>query len=190
EDGREAQIGMGRPRETIDAAMLATAIGVDRQVEGNVGRVVAGDDPAGGIDGHGCLEGRQILECPPPVVEARARQRLKAAGGIRLGTTSAAAFGLDRYLDIDWRIQVDGGRSGGLVRRLRLWSTPGKAAGRRGRLRCRRASGGCGGASHGRHLIAGLRTKQEHNRRLSSRKASENRYCGPPAFPEATCSAW
>ena len=38
---------MGRPRETIDAAMLAAAIGVDRLRKGDVGRVVAGDDRAG-----------------------------------------------------------------------------------------------------------------------------------------------
>ena len=43
---RQAEIGVGRPREAIDAAMLAAAIGIDRAVEGNVGRVVAGDDGA------------------------------------------------------------------------------------------------------------------------------------------------
>ena len=41
---------MGRPREAIDAAMLAAAIGVDRAVEADVGRLVAGQDRLGMFD--------------------------------------------------------------------------------------------------------------------------------------------
>ena len=45
---------MRRPGETVDAAVLATAIGVDRPVERDVGRRVAGDDgPAGVLAEHG-----------------------------------------------------------------------------------------------------------------------------------------
>ena len=38
EPRRKAEIGMGRPRETIDAAMLAATIGIDRSVKGNIRR--------------------------------------------------------------------------------------------------------------------------------------------------------
>ena len=44
EPGRQAEKGVGRPREAIDAAMLAAPIGVDRAVEADVGRGIAGDD--------------------------------------------------------------------------------------------------------------------------------------------------
>ncbi len=46
EPRRQIVIGVGRPREAIDAAMLAPAIRVDRAVEADVGRLVAGDDRA------------------------------------------------------------------------------------------------------------------------------------------------
>src|SRR5689334_14583110 len=42
--GRQVVIGVGRPREAIDAAMLATSIGVDRAVKPDVRRAVAGQD--------------------------------------------------------------------------------------------------------------------------------------------------
>ncbi len=41
---------MGRAGEAIDAAMLAALIRVDRAVEPDVGRGVAGDDLLGRID--------------------------------------------------------------------------------------------------------------------------------------------
>ena len=41
---------MARPRIAIDAAVLAAAIGVDRAVEADIGRVVAGDDRARRVD--------------------------------------------------------------------------------------------------------------------------------------------
>src|SRR3546814_6468389 len=44
--GRQVVIGMGRPCKAVDAAMLAAAIGVDRAIETDVGRIVAGDDRA------------------------------------------------------------------------------------------------------------------------------------------------
>ena len=69
EAGREPEIGVGRPRETVDAAMLAAAVGIDRPVEGNVGRIVPGDDLARRIDRHRGLERRQLLEILPAVVE-------------------------------------------------------------------------------------------------------------------------
>ena len=50
EAGRQAEIGVARPRIAIDAAVLAAAIRVDRAVEADIGRVVAGDDRARRID--------------------------------------------------------------------------------------------------------------------------------------------
>ncbi len=41
EPGRQAEIGMRRTGEAIDAAVLAAAIGIDRAVEADIGRVVA-----------------------------------------------------------------------------------------------------------------------------------------------------
>src|SRR5262245_38951159 len=41
---------MRRPRETVDAAVLAAAIGIDRAVEADIGRVVVGDNRLRGID--------------------------------------------------------------------------------------------------------------------------------------------
>ncbi len=41
EPGRQPEIGMRRPREAIDAAVLAAAIGIDRALERHVGRIVA-----------------------------------------------------------------------------------------------------------------------------------------------------
>jgi hypothetical protein len=37
EAGREAEIGVGRPRKAVDAAVLAAAIGIDGAIEGDVG---------------------------------------------------------------------------------------------------------------------------------------------------------
>src|SRR3546814_5182126 len=44
--GRQVVIGMGRSGKAVDAAMFAAALGVDRAIEADVGRIVAGDDRA------------------------------------------------------------------------------------------------------------------------------------------------
>src|SRR5262249_57086642 len=98
-----------RPREAIDAPMLAAAIGVDRTVEGNVGGIVAGDGLAGGIDGHRGLERWQFLETLPAVIEGDACERLVAAGGVRLRAPPPAALIFDRHLALGRRIRIDGG---------------------------------------------------------------------------------
>ena len=110
ESGRQAEIGVGRAREAVDAAVLAAAIGIDRAVETDVGRVVAGDDLAGGIRRHRSLERRQFVERTPAVVEGDARQRLVATHGIALGAAPAPALVFDhdaeqfgRVVDIDAR---------------------------------------------------------------------------------------
>jgi len=87
---------MGRPREAVDAAVLAAAIGIDRAVEADVGRVVAGDDLARGVDRNRGLERRQFLDASPAVVEGNPRHRLVAAGRVRLRAPPAAALELDR----------------------------------------------------------------------------------------------
>ena len=61
EAGREAEIGVGRPREAVDAAVLAAAIGIDRAVEADVGRGVARDDGARGVARQCRAQRRQFL---------------------------------------------------------------------------------------------------------------------------------
>ncbi len=56
-----AEIGVGRARITIDAAMLAAPIGVDRLVEGNVRRAVVADDRARMVERHMGLERWQFV---------------------------------------------------------------------------------------------------------------------------------
>ncbi len=99
EPRRQAHIGVRRPRETIGAAVLAAAIGVDRAVEGDVRRLVAGDDPARRFLLHLGLQRRQQLERIPAVVDGLARLRLEAAGTIALGAASAPAVGVDAHAD-------------------------------------------------------------------------------------------
>ena len=98
EPRRQPEIGVGRPREAIDAAVLAAAIGIDRAVERDVGRLVAGDDLARGVDRHRGRERRQFFEALPAVVEGDARDRLVAAGGI--GQRAAAAPALAGDADV------------------------------------------------------------------------------------------
>src|SRR3569833_3771893 len=42
-----SEIGMGRPGETVDAAVAAAAVGIDRLLEANIRRVVGGDHGLG-----------------------------------------------------------------------------------------------------------------------------------------------
>ena len=49
EPGGKAEILMGRPRVTINAAVLAAAIGIHARLETDVGAVVMRDDRAGEI---------------------------------------------------------------------------------------------------------------------------------------------
>ena len=79
EAGRQAEKSVGRPREAIDAAVLAAAIGIDRAVEADIGRGVAGDD----TPGRDLLDfGRERLELAerlPAVVHRLIGDRLVAA---------------------------------------------------------------------------------------------------------------
>jgi hypothetical protein len=95
EAGREPHIGVGRPGETVDAAVLAPAVGIDRAVEPDVGRIIARDDLARFFLGDGGLEGRQFLDRAPAVVEGDPRGRLVAAGRVRQRSTAAPAIAID-----------------------------------------------------------------------------------------------
>src|SRR5262249_27639834 len=78
------KIGVGRPRETVDAAMLAPAIRVYRAIEADIRGVVAGNYLASGIDRHRSLERRQFIETSPAVVEGDSSKRLVAAGRVAM----------------------------------------------------------------------------------------------------------
>src|ERR1700691_236651 len=87
---------MGRSRKAIDAAMLAAPIRIDRTVEADIGRVVAGDDLARGIDRDRGLERRQFVETLPAVVERCARFGLEAPAVVGLRAAATPLFALDR----------------------------------------------------------------------------------------------
>src|SRR5712672_666589 len=87
---------MGRPRKTVDAAMLAAPVRVDRAVEADIGRVVAGNHLAGGIGRDGGLERRQFVEALPAVVESEPRLGLETAAGVGLRAAAAPPLALDR----------------------------------------------------------------------------------------------
>ena len=75
---REVEVAVRRPGEAVDAAVLAAAVGVDREVEGEVGRVVAGEDRLDPLLDHRRLRrqpllGGRLLERAPAVVVALAR---------------------------------------------------------------------------------------------------------------------
>src|SRR4029450_14021893 len=91
---------MRRPREAIDAAMLTAAIGIDRTVEPDVGRVVAGDDLARGIERHRRLERRQVVQALPAIIEGDPRFGLEPAArvGLRAAATPPLVFHLDPEL--------------------------------------------------------------------------------------------
>ncbi len=96
EPRRQAEEGVGRPRETVDAAVLAAPVGIDRAVEADIGRVVAGDDLARGVERDRGLERRQFVEALPAVVEGDARFGLETAAGVGLRAAAAPPFALDR----------------------------------------------------------------------------------------------
>ena len=142
---------MGRPREAVDAAVLAAAVGIDRAIEGDIGQVVAGDDLAGGIDGHGGLERRQLLEALPAIVECDPRQRLVTAGCIRLRAAAAPARWQPRRRAASAAFRGRCGRRSGAQSR-----PPARRAGAPAD-----ASAAAEGRAMGNHIVA-IGTKQEH----------------------------
>src|ERR1700684_1490034 len=80
---------MGRPREAIHAAMLATSIRIDGAVEADIGRIVAGDNFTGRIERHRGLERRKLFKTLPAVVKRNPRFGLIAAAGVGLRASAA-----------------------------------------------------------------------------------------------------
>ena len=74
EPGGQSYVRVARPRVAVDAAVLATPVRIDRQVEADVGRVVAGQDSAHRLVrdhgvGRGLLFLRRLLQraCVQPL---------------------------------------------------------------------------------------------------------------------------
>ena len=91
----QAEPAMGRPRVAVDASMLAAAIGIDRAVEGDVGRIVARDDAAARVGRQRRRGARRVLllllvraGARPAVVHRDAPERLEPA--VRVGDRAAA----------------------------------------------------------------------------------------------------
>ena len=76
---RKAWVG---PREAIDAAMLAAAIGIDRAVEADIRRGVPGDDAPGRDLLHFGGERLELAKRLPAVVDRLIGDRLVAAGAV------------------------------------------------------------------------------------------------------------
>lgn len=129
---RLAQIGMRGPRETVRAAVLAAAVGIDRLGEGNVRRLVAADDAARGFLKH--LGPRQHLRellgfrRVPAIVHALVDRGLETARQAPAGSAALDRCALDRcapdriVLDgcVPGRIALGRGGHGPIVARLRL----------------------------------------------------------------------
>src|SRR4051812_34134193 len=86
---------MRRPREAVNATVLTATIGIDRAIEPYIGRLVAGDDLAGAVEGNCRFEFRQFIEALPAVIESLARLGFKPAGGIRLSASPSPALVAD-----------------------------------------------------------------------------------------------
>ena len=106
--GRKIVIRVGRARETVNAAMLATLVRIDRLREADIGRVVAGDDRARRMNRDRGLASRRIgidLACDagivirrfcPAIVHGFAHLAAEAIGGIERGTAAFFRRGAGR----------------------------------------------------------------------------------------------
>jgi hypothetical protein len=92
EAGGVAQIAVRWAGEAIDAAVLAAAVGVDRLIEADVRAVIAGNDALGDFLAHVGLEGFQIAQALPTVVEGLALLVLVAADAVGARAAAAPAF--------------------------------------------------------------------------------------------------
>ncbi len=82
---------MRRPREAVDAAMLAAPVGIDRAVEADIGRLVAGDDAPRRHLLHVGGKRFELAERFPTVVDGLIGDRLEAAAAVGLGAPAMAA---------------------------------------------------------------------------------------------------
>src|SRR5262249_33041962 len=73
----------------IDAAVLATAVGIDRLLEADVGAVVGRDDALGRLPVHIRLERLKLAQALPAVVKRLALFALETADPVRTGTPPA-----------------------------------------------------------------------------------------------------
>src|SRR5690606_13732680 len=93
--GRQAHETVRRPGEAIDAAMLAAAIGIDGPIEGNIGRIIAGDYAARLLDLDLRAEWLKVIEALPPVIGGFAALPLEAAARVEARATAAPTIDLD-----------------------------------------------------------------------------------------------
>ena len=118
EPGGEPHIGVARPGVAIEAAVLAAAIGVDRPVESDVRRLVAGDDGLGLFPGDLGRERLGRLLARPAVVELLALLKLETARDVGRGAPPAPELGgHDAFGDRlgPWRGSAGGGADRGRV---------------------------------------------------------------------------
>ena len=88
--GRQAAIGVVGAGKAVDAAMLTALVGIDRAVEGNVGRGVVGDDRLRPLRDHlGPERGEVVFLLFPAVLDGLDIVRLEPAGGVGEGPASA-----------------------------------------------------------------------------------------------------
>ena len=108
---RQAEIGVRRPREAVDAAVLAAAIGVDRAVEADVGRRIAGDDRARRLQRDLGPERRravEILARVEPVAVGLARRIVEArAAGVGGGTATGPELGVEHRATMRRHMEQD-----------------------------------------------------------------------------------
>jgi len=107
---RQAQIGMRGPRETVDAAMFAPTIRVDRAVKSDVGRSIPGNDAARPLDANLGPQRRQIFGLvPPTIINRPAVVPFKPASGIAGCTApTQATTGMGRIKDHSAKIEHNG----------------------------------------------------------------------------------
>ena len=92
---RVAEEAMRRAGKAVDATVLAAAIRIDRAVERNIGTVIARDDGARRVVEHRRLEGIEIAEPFPAIIEGLAPLSLEAARVIGVGAAPAPTFAVD-----------------------------------------------------------------------------------------------
>ena len=94
---------MRRSRETIDAPVLASAIGIDGTVERNIRRLVAGHDFSSGVDRQGRRDLLEFLDFPGPAVIDRFKTVRFEPPGAVASRTAALSCPI-------WKFPIHGGR--------------------------------------------------------------------------------
>src|SRR5487761_2100413 len=84
-------MGMSRAGETVNATMLAAAIGIDRAIKIQIRRVIGGDDTARPLHVDMGLVVGQGLKAAPAIIDNLPLHWLETARGVTGGRTSLAA---------------------------------------------------------------------------------------------------